>query len=142
MNSIIGAIFPISESHFLRIFDENRTVFVKFTRMTKLRKNSVIVFYVSKKKRLMGEGLIQSIAKLNPDDAWKLYGDKIFLDAKEYENYIVYSPIGGKSRGTSQVTVFFLKSLTKYEHSPIIEKFTPSGQYLLQEEYKKIRNDR
>jgi len=50
MNSIVGAVFPISAGHASRIFDEGRTVFAKYTNMTNFDKKSKIVFYITKKR--------------------------------------------------------------------------------------------
>ena len=77
-NRKVGAIFPIRPKHLLNIFERNRDVFVKFTKM-KLEKGMALIFYVSEKKILIGQAKIKKVEKLYPDVAWELYNDRIFL---------------------------------------------------------------
>lgn len=153
--NIIGAIFPISIEHAKRLFDEKRNVFVKYTIMNKLEKNSKIIFYVSKEKVLMGEGTIEKIEKLQPEVAWARYGNQIFLNETEYQEYFSKSPIDGRKRKMVEITVFVLKNLKKFDLPVSMRKKglsadksftrddrtkigTPSGCYLTKEDYGKF----
>ena len=140
MRSILGAIFPISSENVNSLFDQKRSVFVKFTKMVKLDKGSKIVFYVSKEKKLVGEGIIAKVEKTNPEVAWIRYGKQIFLNESEYNQYVRKSPISGKERKMTEITAFILKNLKRYKN-PIrcIHRATPSGRYLTHEEYQRIK---
>lgn len=141
MTSIVGAIFPISSKHANRIFDEGRNIFAKYTKFKELKKNSKIIFYVSKERRLFGEGTINTIEKLDPKTAWDRFGQEFFLDKDEFEQYTIKSPIEGKNRVTPEITVYLLRSLRKYTKSDQFSTgMTPAGRYVTNEEYEKIAN--
>ena len=141
MTSIVGGVFPISYQHVLRIFDDGRTVFVKYSTFKKLKKNSKIIFYVSKEKRLFGDGTIGSIERMDPETAWVRFGKKIFLDEDEFEQYKAKSPIGGQRRMMSEITVYSLRGFRKYGNNTLLSTgMTPAGRYISDEEYKKILN--
>ena len=140
MRSLLGAIFPISSENLVSIFDQKRSVFVKFTRLKKLKKGSKIVFYVSRQKKLAGEGIIVKVEKMKPEIAWIRYGKQIFLDESDYNQYVVKSPISGKDRKMTEITIFVLRNLKKYDNPTEYRyNITPAGCYLTQEEYQRIR---
>ena len=140
MRSIMGAIFPISPRNVDSLFDQKRSVFVKFTRFKKLEKGSKVVFYLSKKKTLIGEGTIAKVEKTKPETAWSLFGKQIFLNESEYNQYVAESPITGKDRKMTEITVFILRNLKKYKKPTMsMYKVPPSGRYLIPKEYQRIR---
>ena len=140
MRSVSGAIYPISSGNVNSLFDQKRSVFVKFTKFKKLEKGSKIVFYVSKKKTLIGEGTIAKVEKIKPETAWSRFGKQIFLNESEYNQYVVKSPITQKDRKMTEITVFILRNLKRYK-KPTMSMYnvTPSGRYLKPEEYQRIR---
>lgn len=134
------AIFPISSENAVSLFDRGRTVFVKYTKFKKLGEGSKIVFYVSKEKKLIGEGTVERSETLNPEIAWARYGKTIFLDETKYDQYVAKSPIDGTDRKMVEITVFILKNLKKYGNPAQLRyNVTPSGRYLTREEYERIR---
>ena len=137
MSRIVGAIFPVTLLNSKRIFDDKKTVFVKFTKMN-FSKNSKILFYVNNEKSLCGEATIESIRKMPPIEAWDKHKGELFLNQQEYEDYTQWSPIDKKQRVSKEVTVFILKNVRKYEKCQKIKTMTPSGRYLTQEEYNQI----
>jgi len=138
MESVIGAVFSISPEHAVRIFDEGRTVFVKYTNFKRLDRNSRIVFFLSKEKRLVGEGIIEKTEKANPEDVWARYRRRIFLNKSEYDQYVTNSPIGGRNRKSEAITVFVLKDLMTYKKTDqLTYRVTPAGCYLAKREYEK-----
>ena len=140
-NEIVGAIFPILPKHVPKLFDHNRDIFVKFTKLTKLRTGSTIVFYVSREKLLVGDGEIENIEKLNPDVVWSRYNDRIFLGKEEYDSYIKISSISGETRKMRELTVFMLNKVKKYRKSfRSIYPVTSSGRYLTKGMVGEIRN--
>lgn len=139
MSRIVGAIFPVTLLHSKRIFDDKKTVFVKFTKMN-FSKNSKILFYVTNEKSLCGEATIESIRKMSPIEAWNKHKGELFLNQQEYEDYTQRSPIDRKPRVTKEVTVFVLKNIRKYEKCQKLTTMTPSGRYLSEEEYNAINS--
>lgn len=137
---IIGAIFPVLRDHVSNLFNGNRDVFVKFTRLN-LSSGSTIVFYVSGEKLLGGEAKVTHIEKLTPDVAWSCYKDRVFLDEESWKKYAKISPISKEERKMRKLTVFELKNIRKYR-KPITSVYpvTASGRYLTREMIKKIRS--
>ena len=137
---IIGVIFPVLREHVSNLFGRNRDVFVKFTRLN-LDNVSRIVFYVSGEKLLIGEAKVGQIARLNPDVAWSRYKDRVFLNKEEYYEYVRISPISKEERKMSEVTVFELENMRKYD-KPVRSLYpvTSSGRYLTKEMINKIRS--
>ncbi|MDH5447502.1 MAG: DUF365 domain-containing protein [Candidatus Bathyarchaeota archaeon] len=112
MSNISGAIFPILPENVKSLFDEKKEAFVKFTKFLRLERGSKIVFYTSGK--LIGEGTIERIERMEPQTAWIRYKSQIFLTKDQYDNYVVRSPISGEERRTVAITILFLKRLKKY----------------------------
>jgi len=136
---IVGAIFPILEEHVNNLFETGRNVFVKFTKL-ELIEGALIVFYVSRRKLLIGEARVAQIERLNPDVAWSRYNKRIFLDKKRYDEYVAISPIGKEKRKMREITVFELQTTRKYEKKVAsIYTVTASGRYLSNEMIDEIR---
>lgn len=136
----IGAIFPILREHSLNLFDRHRDVFAKFTKMN-LKSGSTIVFYVSHEKLLIGEAKVGHMERLNPDEAWSRYKDRMFLDEEEYDKYARFSPINKRRRKMSEITVFELDNVKKYKKLVrSIYPVTSSGRYLTKKMIDKIRS--
>jgi hypothetical protein len=121
------------------MFKEGRTAFVKYTKFGKLGQDSRLVFYVSREKKLIGEGTIERIEKTDPETAWTRYGGKMFLNETEYSQYVSTSAVGKKNRKMVEITVFILKNLREFR-SPVQWKssVTPAGRYLTWDEYQRI----
>jgi hypothetical protein len=138
MKLIIGAIYPVKAEQAHCIFDEGRTVFVKFTKMNDFKPNSKIIFYITKEKILCGEGTIKSIQRMSASDAWSKYSKQLFLNQEEYDQYSNWSSIEKKPRLNTELTVFVLKNLKKYSNCKSSKNITPSGCYISEEEYNII----
>lgn len=137
VDTIIGAIFPISKFHANRFLKGKKTIFVKFTRFRQLKKGSKIIFYVSGEKLLTGEGTVENIEVLDAVTAWNRYNQQIFLTKEEFENYVGTSPITCENRKASYITLFTLKNLKRLGiPTKPAKPMTPSGCYVTKEEYK------
>ena len=137
--NIVGAIFPISCEHFENLVSTNRNVFAKFTNLL-VKPNSLIVFYGSGTKTLIGDARTTNVERLDPNTAWTRYGSRLFLDYVDYFNYTSISPIGKEKRKMSKITVFELKKIRRYPKA--IKPYhtsTPSGRYLTQEMFDAIQ---
>ena len=142
MKSILGAIFPISSENAISIFDKGRKVFVKYTKFGKLYKDSKLVFYVSKEKKLIGEGTVERVEKANSKIAWVRYGHQMFINEPEFNQYVSKSPVDGRSRKMEEITVFILKNARRYKN-PVQWKcgMTPAGCYLTRDTYQRITTE-
>jgi hypothetical protein len=137
---VVGAIFPVLRKHVSNLFGGDRNVFVKFTKL-KLERGSIIIFYVSGEKMLIGETKVRHTERLNPYIAWSRYKDRIFLDEDEYNKYARVSPISKKQRKMRKVMVFELSNTRKFKR-PVRSLYpvTSSGRYLTKEMNDKIRS--
>jgi len=135
----IGVIFPILPEHVSKLFNSGKDVFVKFTSLS-LENNFTIVFYVSGEKKLIGEGKITNITRLDPNLAWARYNGRIFLNEEEYFQYVDISPISKNKRKMTEITVMELRNIRRYK-KPIdsIEPVTSSGRYLTKQMLNNIR---
>ena len=111
IDKIVGAIFPILPEHVSRLFEGNRDVFAKFSKFTNFRSGSVLVFYVSREKFLVGEGEIKDFERLDPEIAWSVCGDRIFLDKQDSDRYARISPIEKVDRKKKDITIFILRNI-------------------------------
>ena len=136
---ILGAIFPVPYNKVLRIFDENKPIFIKPDILKKLKKDFIIVFYASQEKKcLIGEAKIEKIEDLPTNEIWKKYKDKLFLSRDEFQRYISKSKVSNEARKIKFKT-FTLKEINKYKRCIKIQ-FTISliGRYLKSKTYKLI----
>ena len=83
--------------------------------MNKIARNSKIIFYVSKEKRLIGEGEVKSVSNMTPADAWSKYEARLFLNADEFDQYTSWSTIDNKARTSKKMSVFVKLGKTSKE---------------------------
>lgn len=137
MSQIIGVIYPIPLQYVNRIFLQNRNIFVKYLprTSTKLKPNHKAIIYASHGfKEIIGEGIIECIEFLTPDEAWQKHGNKIFLDKKELQEYTISQPT---RTSTKKMLVITLRKLKKYKSGiKYLRPITMTGQYLTKEDYK------
>lgn len=140
MDKIAGFIFPVPEKFVNRLLCENRNVFVKYLARTsnpRIVPRNKVVFYASQgTKELVGEGVIQAIEFLTPDEVLGKYGDKVFLDRDELIKYATQVP-GRKL--TKKMLVLVLSKVKKYSPRPKwMKPITMAGQYFTQDAYKEL----
>jgi hypothetical protein len=132
-------IYPIPAKFVSRIFEDKRTVFVKFvahpnTKTFSFRK---ILFYESQgSKEIVGEAVVKTIEVLTPLEVLEKYGKRVFLEENELLAYTKQQPSRTTSR-KMQVMVLgrplrFSKRI-KYQ-----EPMTMAGKSLTKEEYEKL----
>lgn len=128
----IGAVLPIKEEHVKRVFNKERDVFIKFSNLI-LEPGDKLIFYMSRKGILVGQAKIIDVTEMFPESAWSLYGNRIFLDRKEFERYCKISPITGEQR-KGKLKVLLLGDKQEYD-KPLIPSFvvTAAGRYLTKE---------
>lgn len=131
MSQIIGVVYPIPLQYINRIFLQNRNVFVKYLPRsnTKIQTGHKTIFYASSgSKEIMGEGTIENMEFMTPDEAWQKYSDKIFLNQKELHQYTISQP---KRTPTKKMLVLTLGQLKRYEKAIKYPRpITMAGEYL------------
>ena len=136
---IAGIIFPILPEFLDRLLVENRFVFVKYLprNETKVVPKSKLLFYVSRSsKEIVGEGRIEEILFLTPDEILEKYGNKVFLDRDELFRYVHKQP---KRKPSKEMLVLVLSRLKRYHHPVKYKKpISMAGQYLTETDYSEL----
>lgn len=139
MNRIVGAIYPVPLELISRLFDGKVKVFVKYVahNTTKLVPKHKIVFYASHgSKEVVGEGTIDKIELLTPNEALEKYGDKLFLNKEELTEYTKHQP---KREPSKKMLVLSLSKPRKYPQGIKYKRpITMAGEYLTQEKYSAL----
>jgi hypothetical protein len=93
-----------------------------------------VIFYASHgSKEIIGEGVIESIEFLTPDEVWQKYDGKIFLDRKELHEYTTSQPT---RTSTKKMLVITLRKLKKYKSGiKYLKPITMTGEYITKKDY-------
>ena len=139
MNKIVGFIFPVPPGLVERLLVENRNVFVKYLARNgvKIAPKYKVLFYMShSSKEIVGEGQIEEIQFLTPDEVLVKYGTKVFLNRGELTKYMLRQP---KRNASKKMLVLVLSKLKRYT-KPIRYKqpISMAGQYLWEEDYLEL----
>lgn len=137
MKKIVGVIFPIPKHFIDRLLLEKRNVFVKYiSRVSNLRivPKHKLLFYVSRSlKEIVGEGKIEQVLFQTPKEAFEKYGNKLFLNENELEEYTLQQP---KRDSSKKMLVLVLGGLRRYSKPKKFKRpINMAGQYLTQEDY-------
>lgn len=143
MRELIGVIYPIPINFTNRLFDGETKVFVKYVahNSTQLAPKHKVIFYGSHgSKKLVGEGTIEKVEFMTPEEAVAKYKEELFLTKEEIYDYAKRSPSRTLSK---EMLTLVLKRLIKYRkpiqyHKPI----TMAGQYLNSSEYNSLMQKR
>lgn len=130
MEKMVGAIYAVPMRLMDQLFSSKNKVFVKVTghASTKLAPKHKIIFYASHDgKKLIGEGIIETVEFLNPAEVLSKYTGDLFIDEHEFMKYV------GKRQ---RILVMQLKGLRRYQE-PILckEVITMAGRYLTDKQY-------
>ena len=134
-SDIYASIYPLSETHINRFFNDNKKTFLKYLphESTMLNKNHKLLFYRSRRdKKIMGEGVINKIEFLLPSEILDRYKNEIFLTKKELFDYVGI-------RNNKKMITIHLKNIIKY-NEPIMSKhpITMAGRYISKKEYDEM----
>lgn len=101
---------------------------------------SKILFYASHaSKKIVGEGVIDTIEFLAPNEVFEKYGHKVFLNKDELTEYTVRQPNRDCSK---KMLVLVLSKLRKYsEPKKFNGKISMVGQYLTLRQYRELSGD-
>jgi hypothetical protein len=140
MDKIIGVVFPVPQELVDRLLVEGRNIFVKYLpRVTSVNimPKSKLLFYASHaSKKIVGEGVVDTIEFLAPNEVFAKYGHKVFLNKDELTEYTIQQPNRDCSK---KMLVLVLSKLRKYsEPKKFCGKISMVGQYLTVRQYREL----
>jgi hypothetical protein len=140
MNEITAVIYPVPLNLVDRFFSEKKSVFVKYlARNTQVQispKNKMVFYASHGSKEIVGDGAIESVEFLTPDEVLAKYDDKVFLNKEELKEYMLLQP---RRTSSKKLLTLNLSKIRKYRHPIRIEKpITMTGQYLSRDEYREM----
>jgi len=140
MKRIIGVVYPVPVWLIDRLLVAHRNVFVKYVaRTTNLRitPKHKVVFYASHgSKEVVGEGIIETIEFLTPNEVLEKYGDRVFLNKNELMVYATRQP---KRTLSKKMLTLTLSKLRRYPLGIKYERpVTMAGEYLTVEKYSAL----
>lgn len=136
---VTGVTFPILKWHMKAFFEGGKTVFIKpATVWKKLQPGMKFVFYQSREDTgYVGEAKIKNVI-LSPKP-WELYNSykgKVFLDEKEFKDYIGFTEKWKRSKKKQEKKernwmAIELEDIQEYSEPVKPKRFVPvGGQYL------------
>jgi hypothetical protein len=133
-------VFPVPANLIDRLFHGGKDVFVKYlprASSLKLRPGARIIFYASHgKKEIVGEGAVDTMEFLTPDEAVHKYGGRLFLSRKELLKYRATQPTRDPSK---QMLVVTLSHVKRYRNGILYPgRMTMAGEFLGPEEYSSL----
>jgi len=136
-NKIIGVVYPVPQQLVDRLFVAHRNIFVKYIpRATNLRiapKHKVFFYASHASKEVVGEGTIEAIEFLTPNEALDKYREKVFLNKDELTEYTMRQP---KRTSSKKLLTITLSKIRRYPKGIKYERpMTMAGEYLTQEKY-------
>ena len=139
MDKNIGVIYPIPFKFVNRIFEDRRSVFVKYVAHPNRMRIPLkkILFYESRRnKEIVGEATIKANEFLTPLEALEKYGDRVFLEKDELTEYTTRQPSRTMSK---KMLVLVLAKPIRYSKGIKYEKpITMAGKYLTEKDYETL----
>ena len=139
MERIVGVIYPVPGDIVDALFSGGSKVFVKYIphKSTRLVKGNKVFFYASKGlKSLVGEGVIESIEFLSPENVLDKYSDLLFLNREQFDGYVKMRPTRDPSK---EILTLKLVKIKKYKKPIECEKaITMAGRYVSSQEYSNL----
>lgn len=136
MREIIGVIYPIPVDFVDRLFDGKPKVFIKYLAhsSTRLVPNHKVIFYASRgPKKLVGEGIIEKVEFLTPEEVLSTYRNKLPVSEAELHKYVTWISLRDASK---EMLTLSLRKLRRYPVGIDYGKpMTMAGKYLSHEEY-------
>jgi len=141
MDIYVGVIYPVPSNLVYRFFDQGKNVFVKYqpkVRYHYLKSGSKVLFYASRNiRKIVGEGIVQSVEFLKPKGILEKYRENLFLTAEELEEYRHHRSV---RPATKKLLVVVLQNLMKYSKPVEPEKpITMTGRRVTEKEYRILR---
>jgi len=134
MEKVKGIVFPVPHKFIAPIFSGKKDVFIKLRvgRFKLLKAKQKIIFYDSGIHKLVGQAKILSIHIDKPNIIWEMYGNRIFLEKKDFEKYIKISPLGHfRNLERSKLTAIVYSNPHKYSKpKESHRRMTIAGFYL------------
>jgi hypothetical protein len=125
----LGIIYPLIPEHTSRLFEDRKTVFVKFVGKgvspQRLHPGSKLFIYESKgRMEIVGEAKIVEIGTATFGEVLEKYGDRLFLTPEELHEYV-------GDRIAKRMLVLVITNPRRYK-SPIqlAKSVTMAGRYM------------
>ena len=139
-SEVVAVVFPLPSHLVNRLFDERKTVFVKYLARpgkTRIKSGQKILFYVSKgRKEILGEGSIKSTEFLTPSETLKKYSHDLFLTKEELESYTKQSSSRNSKKKMLVLRLAELKRFKKPIRYP--RPMTMTGELLGKSNYRQL----
>ena len=130
-SKIKGYLFPIPHKFLERLFSGEKDVFVKVGHYRFLAPDHSVVFYDSDQHMTVGEAKIVRSSNGSPSAIWKEYNARIFLQEKEFKEYVARSPLGPRKQKEKIMTALVLGRLHRYSSPRKPQRrVTPAGYYI------------
>lgn len=130
---IVGAAFPVPHYLMKRFFEEGKKVFVKNSRYRQLKPGSKIIFYASRDiHAFVGEGTIETVEFLTPQETIRKYKNDLFLTETELNSY-------AREKNVSKFLVARFSEIREYPN-PVKPKryISIGGKYVSKPEFNEI----
>lgn len=130
---VVGAIFPVPYLLMKQFFEEGKKVFVKNSKFKRLKPGSKILFYASRGVHaLVGEGTIEIVEFLTPNETIRKYKNELFLTEDECKTY-------AREKNVFKFLVIRFSEIRKYENPVKPKRFiSMGGKYISKSEYEQI----
>lgn len=140
-SSPIAVIYPLPSHLAFRILQDKKSVFVKYPTheiiSPRLASCKKLLYYISaSNKEIAGEAEIVSINLMTLSEVISAYSSSLFLTEDELREY-------SNGRDNKKMMVFRLGKIIPYKEPKHLRRgITMVGEYISEEEYKSIVDDR
>ena len=128
---IIGAAFPVPHHLLPRFFKDGKKVFVKNSKFRRLKPGSKIIIYASRDVHaLVGEGTIETVEFLTPQETIRKYKNDLFLTETELYAY-------AREKNVLRFLVVRFSEIKEYQNPVKPKRFISiGGKYVSKLEYE------
>ncbi len=136
MSDYKGLVFPLYRDIIERAVEQDKDVFVKFSRR-QIDEGEELYLYESGengRRKIVAKAIVTGSQHLKPSEVKENYSDRVFQTEEELEDYI-------RGRGNKEMLVIELEDLQYLDH-PVEApgNLTVAGLYLDDERYEKLKN--
>ena len=133
LKEFVGAAFPVPHHLMKRFFEEGKKIFVKNSKFSRLKPGSKIIFYASRDiHALVGEGTIETVEFLTPQETIRKYKNDLFLTETECNAY-------AREKNVSKFLVIQFSEIKQYKNRVKPPRFISiGGRYVSKNEYEAI----
>ena len=132
---IVGVTHPIPPEYAVRIYENNKTVFVGKRCLCKVSKGAKFIVYESHGKgAYTGWADIKHIGKIKTSSVMKKYAKKLMITSDEFKEY---------SKRNKLMFVIEFENFEKFKNPVIPSRFvTVAGKYIYEDEFDIINKNK